>query len=153
MIKLKGRARLQCFRQDGSLKWDTGVLNNTIAVAGLDPVTDLIGNVSGTASPFTYIAVGTDSTDESSDHTALQDEITTGGLERASATVTQETDTETNDTLKLENTWTASASHTVEEVGIFNDSSAGTMLGRKLTGTKTVDSGETLKGTYSVTLS
>ena len=150
-MKITGRARLQCFRKDGSLKWDTGILNNTIAVSGLPAVTSLVGGLG--ASAFTYIAVGTDNTAESSSHTALQDEITTGGLERASATVTQETDTETDDTLKLENTWTASDSHTVEEVGIFNAASDGTMLGRKLTGTKTVDSGETLKGTYSVAFS
>jgi hypothetical protein len=151
-FKLRGYARLVCRRKDGSIKWDTGFLRNTITTAGLDEVTGLIGNV-GTKTAFTYLAVGTDSTAESSAHTALQAEIIDSGLSRASATVTQETTTETNDTLQLTHTWTATASKTVEEVGIFNDASVGTMLGRKLTGSKTVDANETLTGTYKVVVS
>jgi hypothetical protein len=146
-VKIKGVIRLQCHRADGSLKWDTGEMRNTIANTGLAVVSGLVGNT-GSEVAFTYLAVGTDNTAESAAHTALQAEITTGGLARASATVSQETTTQTDDTLQLLKIWTASATHSVEEVGAFNDASAGIMLGRKLTGTKGVDSGETLTGTY-----
>lgn len=145
-VGIKGYARLQCFRADGTLKWDTGLLRNTIAVTGKAQIALLAGDASAT--PFTYLAVGTSSAAESNAHTALQAEISTGGLARAAATVSRTTTTTSNDTLRLTYTWTASAGHTVEEIGVFNANSSGTMLGRKLTGTKTVNNGEYLTGTY-----
>lgn len=146
-IGIKGQVRLQCLDKDGNLKWDTGFMRNTITNAGLAVMAGLVGNVDSQTA-FTYLAVGTSSTAESAAHTALQAETTTNGLERAAATVTRETTTQTNDTLQLTKTWTASGTVVVEEVGAFNDASAGTMLGRKLTTTKTVNSGEQLIGTY-----
>jgi hypothetical protein len=71
-------------------------------------------------------------------------------LGRAAATVTRETTTVTNDTLQLVKVWTATGSKTIEEIGIFNASSGGTMLGRALTTTKTIAVDETLTGTYQV---
>ena len=142
-----GRVRLECYDKDGNLKWDTGFMKNTITNAGLGVVSGLVGNVDSQTA-FTYLAVGTSSTAESAAHTALQAEITTGGLERAAATVSRETTNQTNDTLQLTYTWTSSASHTVEETGAFNDASAGTMLGRKLTGSKSVVNTDQLVGTY-----
>ena len=150
-VKLTGIARLVCKRADGTIKWDTGELKNTITTAGMAQIALLAGDAS--AVPFTYIAVGTDSTAESSGHTTLTAEITDTGLARAAATVSRVTTTATNDTLQLTHTWTASGSKTVEEVGIFNAASAGTMLGRKITGSKAVINGETLTGTYKVVFS
>lgn len=150
-LKLTGKVRLRCFKADGSLKWDTGFIKNTITYASLSEVASLVGGIGGTA--FAYLAVGTDSTAEDPNHTALQAEITSGGLSRASVTPSLITVNQTDDTLQWKHTWSATASFTVEEVGVFNDASAGTMLGRKLTGSKGVDSGETLEGVYEVTFS
>lgn len=146
-LGIKGQVRLQCFDENGNLKWDTGFMKNTITNAGLGVISGLVGNV-GSEVAFTYLAVGTSNTAESAAHTALQAEITDSGLERAAATVSQETTTQTDDTLQLTKTWSVTGTKTVEEIGAFNDASAGTMLGRKLTTSKSVVSGDTLIGTY-----
>lgn len=146
-IGLKGQVRLQCLYADGSLKWDTGFMRNTITDASLAEVSGLVG-ATGSKTAFTYLAVGTDATAESAAHTALQAEIVDTGLARAAATVSQETTTQTNDTLQLTYTWTATGSKTIEEVGAFNAGSSGTMFGRKLTTSKAVANTEQLVGTY-----
>lgn len=151
-VGLKGRARLQCFDKDGNLKWDTGFMRNTIASAGKAVVAGLIGN-SGSPTAFTYLAVGTSATAESASHTALQAEITDSGLARASATVALVTTTVTNDTLRLTKTFSVTGTKTIEEIGIFNAVSAGTMLGRKLTTSKAVSSGDSLQATYDIQVS
>ena len=148
-VGVTGRVKLECHRADGSLKWATDWMKNTITATGLGAVSGLVGDV-GSETAFGYLAVGTDSTAADKTQTALVAEITTGGLERASATVTQETTTDTDDTVQFVKQWTASASHTVEEIGIFNASSSGVMLGRKVTGSKSLESGETLTATYQV---
>lgn len=151
-IKLIGRTKLQVFDKEGNLLDDTGWLYNTITNTGLAGVAGLIGNT-GSISAFTYLAVGTDSTAESAGHSALQAEITDSGLERVAATVSRVTTTQTNDTLNLTYTWTATGSKTVEEIGIFNAASSGIMLGRKLTGSISIVSTNNLIGTYQVIIS
>jgi len=126
--------------------------HNTITKTGFAAVAGLMGDVDS-QDAFTRLALGTDSTAESSSHTALQAEITTDGLERHVATVTRETTTETNDTLQLEYTWTATGTKTVEEVGVVNAAAAGIMLGRKLTGTDDLVSGNQYKITYKIKVS
>lgn len=131
----------------GVLTMDTGFINNGITNAGkayLALLTSESGNL------FTYLAAGTSSAAFGASQTALQAEITTGGLARATATLSRITTTVTNDTRRLVKVWSATASHSVEEMGIFNAASSGTMLGRALTTTKTVDDEETLTGTYDV---
>lgn len=147
-FSLAGRVKLDCHNPDGSLKWTTGWIKNGITNAGKAQVALLAGDASAT--PFTYLEVGTSSTAFAASQTALQAAVTDSGLARAAATVSRVTTTVTNDTLQLVKTWTATGSKTIEEVGIFNAASAGTMLGRALTGTKSVVNGETLTGTYQV---
>jgi len=147
-FKIAGKVKLDCHNSDGSLKWTTGWINNGICNEGKAQIALLAGD--GTATAFTYLAVGTSSTAFAASQTALQGEISTNGLSRASATVSRVTTTVTNDTLQLTKTWSVSGSSTVEEIGIFNAASNGTMLGRALTGTKAVVNGETLAATYQV---
>lgn len=149
---ISGRVKLTCHKKDGSLKWSTGWMENVITNTGLAEFIKLSGhNLGGTR--FQYLAVGSGTTDEDATQTALVTEISDGGLARAEATVTSETDTVDDDTLKLVHSWTATATRTVEEIGFFNDASAGTMGGRKLTGTKEVDEDEVLTGEYEVVAS
>lgn len=147
-LKIAGQIKLDCHKPDGSLKWTTGWINNGITNAGFAQIALLAGDASAT--PFTYLAVGTSSTAFAASQTALQAETVTNGLERAAATVSRVTTDVTNDTLQLAKTWTATGTVAVEEIGMFNASSAGTMLGRALTTTKTVVNGETLAATYKV---
>lgn len=145
---ITGQFKLQCHREDGSLKWDTGFISNLITSAGKAQIALLAGDASAT--PFTFLAVGTSNTAPAIGQTALIGEISTNGMARAAATVSRVTTTVTNDTLQLVKAWSVSGSSTVEEIGIFNASSSGTMLGRALTGSKAVVNGETLTGTYQV---
>jgi hypothetical protein len=151
-FKLSGFVRLVIRDINGKIKEDTGWLKNTITNAGKAAAAGLLGNT-GSITAFTYLAVGTSNTAESAAHTALQAEITDTGLERAAATVTRSTTTQTNDTLQLDKTWTATGAKTVEEIGILNAASTGIMLGRKLTTTKTLANGETLAATYKIVVS
>lgn len=146
-MTLKGRVRLQCIR-NGVTLWDTGFIDNIITNAGKAQMALLAGDAA--AVPFTYLEVGTSSTAVAATDTTLTAAIVDSGLARAAGTVSRVTTTVTNDTLNVTYTWTASGSKTIEEVGLFNANSAGTMLGHALTGSKSVASGDVLIGTYQV---
>lgn len=146
-VKTQGIVELVCRRADGSIKW-VHKTHNLITSAGKAQLALLAGDASAT--PFTYLAVGSSSTAPAAGNTTLGTELTTNGFARAAATVSRTTTNVTNDTLRLVHTWTASGSATVEEAGVFNASSSGTMLGRALTTTKSFVTGETLTLTYDV---
>jgi len=134
----------------GNIK-DSWKVDNSVVSAGKAQLALLAGDASAT--PFTYLAVGTSSTAVSAGQTALVGEITDSGLARAAATVSRTTTSVTNDTLTLTYTWTASGTKAVEEIGVFNASSSGTMLSRALTTTKSLVSGEQLVATYNLQFS
>jgi hypothetical protein len=146
-LKIKGIYEFEIRDTDGNIR-DTWTVENLVVNAGLAQLALLTGDASAT--PFTFLAVGTDSTAVAGSQTTLVAETTTSGLERKAGTVSRVTTTATNDTYQITTTWTATGSVTVEEVGVFNDASAGTMLSRALTTTKAVTSGETLTGTYKL---
>ena len=150
-IKVSGMVKLDLIGVDGKLRDTTGWIENTISNNAFAVISGLVGNVD-TQVAFTFLAVGTDATAESATHTTLQAEIEDSGLERAAATVTRVTTTQTNDTLQLFKEWTATGTKAIEECGIFNVVTADTviMLGRKLTTTKTVNASELLRLTYKV---
>lgn len=77
--------------------------------------------------PFSYIAYGTGTTAEGIALTALATEV-----ERAAATVEIVSTYTPNDTVRFSHEFTAAGTISATEVGVFNDSTAGTMLGRKL---------------------
>ncbi len=146
--KIRGQIKLECHDKFGNLKWNTGWIANGITNAGKAQIALLAGDASAT--PFTYLEVGTSSTAFGASQTALQAAITDTGLARAAATVSRITTTATNDTLQLVYAWTATGSKTVEEIGVFNAASTGTMLGRALTTSKAVTNEDVLTGTYQV---
>ncbi len=103
------------------------------------------------AETYKYLELGSGDTAVAAADTTLETIITASGLTRADATETQETTTVADDTLQLTHQWTAAASATVKEVGIFDASSAGVMLCRKvLTTPVSLTSGDTYTYTYSV---
>ncbi len=149
-LKGKGSYRFEIVGADGKVR-DSWKVDNLITSAGKAQIALLIGDAA--AVPFTYMAVGTSSTATNVSQTALGAEITDTGLSRAAGTVSRVTTSVTNDTYQITHTWTASGSKTLEEVGLFNANSSGTMLGRALTTTKTIVNGETFTATYSVQFS
>jgi len=149
-IKITGKIRLQHFR-DGKCIKDTGFLKNIITNAGKAQIALLAGDASAT--PFTYLALGTSATAVAATDTALIAEIVDTGLSRTTATVSRTTTSVTNDTLSLVYSWTATGAKTIQEVGILNASSTGTLLGRKLTGATTVANLDVLQVTYTIQFS
>jgi hypothetical protein len=149
-INIKGVIDFTIKDKDGNIK-DQWTVNNLITSAGKAQLALLAGDAA--AVPFTFLALGTSNTAASAGQTALIGEITTTGLARAGATVTRVTTTVTNDTLFLEYTWTATGTATVEEIGVFNAASAGTMLARAVTGTKNLINTETLNAKYRIIFS
>lgn len=145
--QLKGFYRLVHKRADGTLVSDETV-ENIFTNAGKAQMALLCGDA--TATPFTYVAVGTSSTAVAATDTTLTAEVVDTGLSRASGTVTRTTTTVTNDTYQISKTFTATGSKTIEEVGIFNASSAGTMLSHALTTTKALSNTDTLAVTYTL---
>lgn len=149
-INIKGEIEFKIIDKNGKVR-DSWTVYNSIMNAGFAQLALLAGDASAT--PFTYLALGTSSTAVAASQTALGGEISTSGLGRASATVSRVTTTQTNDTLQLYYEWTASGSATVEEIGIFNASSGGTMLARALTSTKSLVNTEKIAATYKVKFS
>lgn len=148
-LGIKGRFKIEIRDKDGKLKSSSKWSSNTITNTGLAGVAGLIGNT-GTITAFTYLAVGTDSTAPAASQSALIAEIVDTGLARAAATISRVTTNHTNDTLQLVYTWTASGSKTVQETGVFNDPTAGVMLGRGLTGSRVLTNLDTLTVTYQI---
>jgi hypothetical protein len=83
---------------------------------------------------FVYIAVGTGTTAATSSDTALETEITDSGFYdgtlRHTAAGSRSTTTVTNDTTEVTETFTATASKSVTEYGLFNATTGGVMLCR-----------------------
>ena len=148
-VKLGGIFEVEVLNKQGERVWYRK-FKNKMTNASLAAITGLVGNT-GSQSAFTYIALGTSSTAVSAAHTALQAEIVDSGLARASATVSRTTTTQTNDTLSLTKTFTVTGTKAIEEIGVFNASSAGVMLARALTGTVNVVNGNTIVTTYTWT--
>lgn len=144
-----GIFHLKIIDKGGNILKDWWV-KNKMTNASLAAISGLVGNT-GSQVAFTYLAVGTSTTAVSAAHTALQAEITDSGLARSVAgTITRITTSQTNDTLSLSHTWTVTATKTIEEIGIFNASSGGTMLARALTTSKTVGNGVSVTATYTI---
>jgi len=134
--KFKGEFALRVYKDPEAKKRGEVLkevkVKNKMTNASLAVISGLVGNT-GSQTAFTYLAVGMSTPAVSAAHTALQAEITDTGLARAAATMSRSTTTQTNDTLQFDYEWTATGSKTIEEIGIFNAASAGTMLARALT--------------------
>ena len=146
-----GMVRLQCRTKDGDPVWDTGFIRNQITESGIAEVVALMGDI-GSPAPFTFLALGNDDTAATAADTELGAEITGNDLERQAATVTSEETNFADDTLQLQAEWTASGSEEINEIGVFNDASAGEMLGRLLTGSRNVEATMIVTATYKIIL-
>jgi len=104
-----------------------------------------------TEDKFGYLAIGSGTTAEAATDTALQYEV-----KRKTATVTQVTTTITDDTARLEATFSSadalSGTMNISEAGIFNLATAGDLLARKVFAAVPVDwdAGDTLTIRYFV---
>lgn len=122
---------------------------NTIVSAGKAGLASRISG-SGAEPAFAYIAVGTSNTSVTAGDTTLGAETVGSGLSRVLATLSRVTTSVTNDTARLSTTFTVSGSVTLQEVGVFNASSAGTMLCRTVFAALGVVSGDSLTINYDI---
>lgn len=83
----------------------------------------------GYVAPFRFLAAGEGKTPAHEDNVALEDEIMDRGFARVNATARRRKTTVENDTGYLQNTFVASATVRLSELGIFNED--GVMLSRK----------------------
>lgn len=144
-LNITGRVKTEIWRDGKCIdkgKW----INNIVTNAGKAQIALLAGDASAT--PFTYLAVGTSSTAVAASDTTLGAEIVDSGLARVAATVSRVTTTVTNDTLQLTYTFSVTGTKTIEEMGTFNASSSGTMLGHALTTSKSVVNGDVFIATH-----
>lgn len=141
--------------EGGTTKW---FITNIITNVGLDRMIKRVFGIP--ADPFTYLAIGDGSATspgtcppEAPTNTSLGREIA-----RKPATVTQVTTTVTNDTARLEATFSSadglSGTSAVCEAGVFDAPSGGNMLARKVFGVVNMnwDAGDTLTIRYFVQL-
>ena len=120
---LKGKLRVELLDANGFVK-DVRDINNLIVNTGKAQVASLLAqDIAGDA--FRYTAIGTGSTAPTASDTALVSEYM-----RESSSQTRITTSVADDTARFETEFTVTSTVTLQESGIFNTSSAGTMLNR-----------------------
>lgn len=121
-------------------------VDNTITSAAKAALALLIqGNAT---TKYTRIAIGSSATAAVVGNTTLAAEITSPSLARALSTATRVTTTVTNDTSNLVHTYSSTATQTVQEAGVFDSASGGTLLSRVTFTAKNLSSGDTLQVTH-----
>ncbi len=156
-IKVRGQVKIEVIHPDGTREC-TEMGPNVITNAALAVFSGLVGNT-GAQTAFTYLALGTDATAASASQTTLVAEITDTGLARKSATISRTTTIQTNDTLNLVTSWTASGVKGINEIGVFNAASSGVMAARKVSGssgfavTISTINGSVVNATYQIIFS
>jgi hypothetical protein len=127
---------------------DKKIVRNLITYAGYAGMASRL-NGSGAEAAFTYLGVGIGTTAAATANTTLESEIVDSGLERAAATCTRITTAQTNDTAKLDKTWSVTGAKAVTECGALNAGSTGTLLGRQVFSAINVANGDSLQIIYT----
>jgi hypothetical protein len=126
-------------------------VKNIVTAAGKAVVAGLI-NDSDSQDAFTALALGIGSAAATTADTGLGSEITSGGFERAEATVSRVTTDDADDTSQLVHEFTSTSSGAtvaVTECGAFNAMGTGvTMLGRQVFAAVNMAEGDKLEVTY-----
>ena len=146
--RLVGNVEFAHYNRHGELV-ETRRYTNIVTNTGKACTASRINGAGGEAT-FTHVAIGTGTTAESATQTALISEITTGGGARAAASVSRVTTSQTNDTAQWIITYNFTATFAVTESGIFNASTAGCMLARKVFSAINVVSGDSIQVTWRV---
>jgi hypothetical protein len=150
-VRLDGYFTITHKRGDKIISQET--IHNTSTKDGFQQIAGLINGQA--TNNFTWIAVDESSTAATADDSSLAVEASDSGLTRASATASKVTTTNPGDTAQLEHTFSASGTITARGAGIFDTSTTngGTMAARSTFTAKNMESGDTLKITYSMKVS
>lgn len=142
-VKVPLKENVQLIQTRDGKEINRVILSNLVVDTGRAGAASRL-NGAGSESAFTYIAIGTGTTAVTVADTALIAEITTGGGARASATCARVTTDTTNDTAQMQKTFTFTLPFAVTETGVFNASTAGTMLNRAVFSALNLISGDQL---------
>ena len=121
-----------------------------MTVTGKREITGCVGNIGSYKTAFLALALDASATAFAKAQDAPISEVTTNGLGRAAATVTQATTTDANDTLQFYKSWTCTGgTNTVNAVCVMNNATAAGTMGSRdvLTSTRTLTSGSTITET------
>jgi hypothetical protein len=134
------------------------VNHNLKTTGGIDAIASQMANTSTQAASGNYIALTSDAGAPAAGDCAagsvtctLTGEISTNGLSRSQATYAH---TNGQATYTLTKTWTASGTVTnVQKAGVFNAASSGTMIFENTFTAVTLNSGDQLQITWTITIS
>lgn len=141
-LKLRGDVALVLRDKDGNIK-EQREEKNLVVSAGLNFITSRMKD--GTATVMSHMAVGSDSTAPAAGNTDLGSIL--GSREALDST------TVTDNTITYVSSFEAGdGTGAITEAGIFNASTAGTMLCRVVFGTITKAADDTLQITWTITL-
>ena len=119
-------------------------INNLVVTAGKELIATLI---SGSGTAIGYMAVGTGSTAAAVGNTALETEIDRNALTVAGGTAS-------SNTVEYEAVWNSGdGTGSLTEAGLFNASSAGTMLARTVFSAVNKAASDVLTITWTITIS
>ena len=124
--------------------------HNLITNGGKDFIAQQIGATSGLGTNgANYIALTNDATAPAATDTTLASEIATNGLTRAQGAYAHTAGT---NTFTITKTFTATATQSAQKAGLFTASSVGTMLAETAFTSVTLNNGDTLTITWTITL-
>lgn len=144
-MRAAGRVHIQLFDQNGNLKEEQTV-KNLVVDDGLEHIADRLG-ASSPATRMSHMEVGTGTTAPAAGNTALETAI-------ASSRVSLTTQTVSTNTVEYVGDFPAgTGTGAVTEAGVFNASSSGTMLCRTTFSVVNKGAADTLKITWTLTVS
>jgi hypothetical protein len=143
-LSITGHVLVELFGENGELK-ETREVDNLVVTAGKNHIADALSSAPGQAA-MGWMAVGTGSTAPAAGDTALGTEIDRNAL-------TSRTDA--TNVVTYVGDWAAgdATNAAIAEAGIFNAASAGTMLARATFTAINKGASDTLKITWTVTIS
>jgi hypothetical protein len=147
------KALVQVFRADGTIEDTEETEPNLITNAGRVFLhTQGYSTASGVAAGFCYIALSNDSLTETASSTTLSNEIAANGLARAVGTVTLASGSGTSTTIARTFTCTTT-SQAAQKAALFTASSSGTMNHVLSFTQRTLQVGDSLAITFTITTS
>ncbi len=148
-LSFEGELEIIVYDKDGNIK-EKRELKNLITYVGKAQIMKLMSGLDTTA--FTYMAIGTGTTAETVNDTALENEL----YRKAVTSITTETSNFTDDTIVFGVTYSAVDGLTgvqpITEAGIFNAPTGGVMLNRRTFAVVNIDfdAGDTLRIVWRV---
>ena len=140
-----GRLDAVLVKADGT-RINFGLLGfRVVTTAFVNYVTDQLQTETSTFGDFKYHDAGVGTTAENASDTAIE---TTDGESRATGTQTESA----SNAYRSVGTISYTSTKAVTEHGLFNDSSAGTLMDRTVFSAINVDSGDSIQFTYTLTL-